>query len=178
MVFDELLSVIAPPKEPVDAHGDWGELVEQLGLSLPVDYMQFVDSFGSGSLNDFIYVFNPFATNRNLNLLYKLAQTLGALRELKKNHPALAAYRLLFEPGGLLPWGITDNGDIFCWITEGETGRWSSVLWPRHDDKTEEFKMPMTALIARLLSRRVACDLLPQDLFLGAPRFMPANTTP
>jgi hypothetical protein len=54
MVFAELLSVIAPPKEPVDAHGDWGELVEQLGLSLPVDYMQFVDSFGSGSLNDFI----------------------------------------------------------------------------------------------------------------------------
>ena len=67
MLFDDLLSTVSPPPEPVDNRGDWGQVVAQLGLALPVDYMQFVDAFGSGSLNDFIHVLNPFSTNKNLN---------------------------------------------------------------------------------------------------------------
>src|SRR6266850_5784244 len=108
MVFDELVSVVRPPAQPVDAQGDWGEVVSRLGFSLPVDYMQFVESFGSGSLDDFIWVLNPFATNRNLNLLYHLTRVLGGLRGLKEMHPDLVPYPPLFEPGGPFPWGVTD----------------------------------------------------------------------
>jgi hypothetical protein len=176
MSFDDLLSVVTPPTEPLDNRGDWGQVVTQIGLTLPVDYMQFVESFGSGSLNDFIYVLNPFATNNNLNLLYKLTQLLGGLRELKKEHPELVPYPLLFEPAGLFPWGLTDNGDMLGWITRGETGHWPSILLPRHASKTAEFWIPMTALLAGLLSGKVVCDLLSRDLFVSAPRFTSAKS--
>lgn len=177
MLFDDLLSTVSPPPEPVDNRGDWGQVVAQLGLALPVDYMQFVDAFGSGSLNDFIHVLNPFSTNKNLNLQYQLTHVLGALRELKTAHPERVRYPLLFEPAGLLPWGLTDNGDIFGWITQGDPGRWPSVLLPRHAEKTADFDAPMTQLLAGLLSSKVVCDLLPRDPFLGAPRFISAKTT-
>jgi hypothetical protein len=178
MVFDELLSVVGPPAQPIDAHGDWGDVVTQLGFSLPVDYMQFVESFGSGSLNDFIWVFTPFATNKNLNLLYQLTCTLGGLRALKEEHPDLVPYPLLFEPGGLFPWGVTDNGDQLFWITKGETGRWRTVVLPRHAHKTVEFSMPMTTFLARLLSGKLVCDGLPSSVFSSAPYFKPVRITP
>ena len=47
MVFDELLSVVTPPTQPVEARGDWGQVVTRLGFALPVDYMRLVESFGS-----------------------------------------------------------------------------------------------------------------------------------
>jgi hypothetical protein len=178
LVFDELLSVVSPPKQPIDAHGDWGEVVTRLGFSLPVDYMQFVDSFGSGSLNDFVWVFNPFATNNNLNFLYQLTRTLGGLRVLKERHPELVPHPLLFEPGGLVPWGVTDNGDTLCWITEGETGHWQTVVLPRHASTTTKFNMPMTTFLTRLLSGKLVCDGLPSSLSSGTPYFKPARAGP
>ncbi len=177
MVFDELLSVVVPPTQPVDSSGDWGEVVTQLGFSLPVDYMQFVETFGSGSLNDFIWVMNPFAANRNINLLYHLSRALGGLRLLKENHPELVPYPLLFEPGGLFPWGATDNGDLLCWITRGESGHWPTVVLARHSSDTAKFAMPMTAFLAGLLSGKLVCNLLPGSLASRAANFTPARAT-
>jgi hypothetical protein len=175
MVIDELLSVVTPPAQPVEASGDWGEVTTRLGFSLPVDYMQLVESFGSGSFNNFIWVLNPFATNPNLNLLYCLTRTLGGLRVLREKHPDLIPFPLLFEPSGLFPWGVTDNGDILCWITKGETGHWSTVVLPRQHSTTAQFSVPMSVFLARLLSGKWVCDGLPSSAFSRTPYFEPVG---
>lgn len=33
------------------------------------------------------------------------------------------------ELGGLLPWGATSNGDLLCWLTDGDPDTWPTVVW-------------------------------------------------
>lgn len=44
---------------------------KNLGMILPLDYKKFINKYGTGSINDFIWILNPFSENENLNLIKK-----------------------------------------------------------------------------------------------------------
>lgn len=176
MIIDELYSVLPRPDRPIDTgtENDWMAVNRALGLRPPEDYVYFIKSYGTGAINDFLWVLNPFATNPNLNLLREVPSLLFGLRELREKYPDDFPYPLYFEPGGLLPWGTSIDGDIFCWLTRGVTGRWTTVTIPRHST-VEHFDGPMTTFLALAITGRLQSEAIPNGFASAEPRFTPAD---
>jgi hypothetical protein len=175
MIFDELKSVLPQPQHPVEVPSsmNWGEIVDVIGFALPVDYMQFVEAYGSGSINRFIYVFNPFSSSPHLNLIRQLTRVLASFRMLKEEFPDEIPFPLLYEPGGLMPWGITDNGDVFCWRTQGVSGHWSTVVVERSSG-CKEYEIPMSRFLSRSLTGSLTVSAFPRDFAAQPPVFTPS----
>src|SRR5262245_22983500 len=107
---------------------DWKAVEQHLGLPLPVDYKRFVEQYGSGPVDDFVFILHPSTTNENLNLLRQSAVRLGALRALRDSGAEDVPYQPEARPGGLLPWGFTDNGDVGYWhIRSRDPQSWTVV---------------------------------------------------
>ena len=175
MVIDELLQVLPPPDRPTETGlaASWGLVTAKFGSPLPTDYMQFIDRFGSGTLNSFLTPFNPFSRDSSTNLFEQTFVQLAALRELRAEFPEYNPYPLFFEPGGLLPWGISIDGDVFCWLTSGASGAWQIVVVPRHGE-VERFQMSMTQFLARAITGTVKSAALPSPfLHSGSATYEP-----
>ena len=174
MVIDELLSLLPRPARLTEqgTTDQWGAVTSKLGGPLPTDYMQFIDHYGSGTINSFLTVLNPFSANPHVNLLDQMFIQLSALRELRTRYPENFPFPLFFEPGGLLPWAISDDGDLFCWSTVGASGLWEVVTVPR-SDSPEHFKMGMAQFLARGLAGQVKSSALPPHFASAAGSFEP-----
>lgn len=165
MVIDALLTVLKPPptpREPGTARG-WGDVTRRLGGVLPGDYMKFIELFGTGTVAGWLTILNPFAADGHQNLLSAGFEFLAALREVKSEFPEEVRFPLFYEPRGLLPWGISMDGDIFCWSTGGLSGQWTVVVIGRHTGN-EEFPVPMTQFLFEALSGKVTPRCFPPDL--------------
>jgi hypothetical protein len=164
MVIDELLAVLPAPSTPAEssAANNWGTITDQFGEPLPNDFMQFIDHYGSGTVNAHISVFNPFSTNPHLNLIRQSMIQLSALRLLKAEFPEEIPFPLFFEPGGLLPWGLSIDGDVYCWLTKGISGRWEVVVICRSGG-AEHFSVTMTQFLARLIKEDIVSASVPSD---------------
>jgi hypothetical protein len=161
-----LKEVTAPPVEPAETgrREDWRQVESTLGTALPSDYKEYIDTYGTGKLADFLLPLNPFSKNPHLNLIQQVPRRLGALRELKQQGGDRACpYPLFPESGGLLPWGITDNGDVLYWRTEGRPDHWGTVVNESRGPEFEQFDEPMTDFVAGVLSKRIVCRIFPED---------------
>jgi hypothetical protein len=81
---------------------------------------------------------------------------------MKKEFPELCPYPLLFEPGGLLPWGISIDGDIYCWATTGSSGKWKIVIIGRHSDP-EEFQYSFSEFLTGAIKGNIESYTIPQE---------------
>lgn len=97
---------------------------------------------------------------------------LSALRELRINFPNEFVFPLFFEPGGLLPWAASDDGDVFCWSTDGASGTWEGVTVPR-SDSPERFKLSMAQFLVQGLTGRIKSSALPPYFVSGTGSFEP-----
>ncbi|WP_157171041.1 hypothetical protein [Nocardia araoensis] len=67
------------------------------------------------------------------------------------------------EPGGLLPWGDSAEGDRFCWKTsEADSASWSVLVIGRNDDWCG-YAGDLTSYLAGLARGTVPPDGLPPD---------------
>lgn len=176
MTLQRLEQVVPPPTAPLEpvASERWSSAEATLGLTLPDDFKQLVDTYGTGMFNDFLTVFVPFAGNKNLNLLDVQTPILDAYRTLAKEHPDTAPFPVFPEPGGLFPYARTDNGDVFYWKTVGEPNSWPTVLFESRHAFYEEFGQPTTELLAGLLDGTITSESFPSpDDFGGDPFFEP-----
>jgi hypothetical protein len=165
MVIDPLLTILIPPANPQEtgAADAWGEVTGRFGEVLPGDYMKFVQLYGTGAIGDWLTVLNPFARNRHQNLFIAGFEFLSGLRQIKVEFPDEIPFPLFYEPGGLLPWGISIDGDIFCWLTRGLSGHWTVTVIGRHTGN-EEFDMPMTQFLFEALTRKIKPACFPTGL--------------
>jgi SUKH superfamily protein len=125
--IDELIRLVPPPTNPVSAQGDWQQIETELGLHLPTDFKQLVERYGLGQFVDFITPLTPFGPHALLiRHAHRLLESEQAFRA---RNPDKSPYALYPEPGGLLEWAGTDNGDRLCWLTTGDPDQWTTVAW-------------------------------------------------
>src|SRR5580704_4077461 len=148
MLIDALIPVLPPPVDPRESGSTiaWGDVHRRLGAVLPEDYIQFIKRYGTGVIGGWLTVLNPFAENRYQNLLVGGFEFLAAMREIKTEFPDSIPYPLYYEPTGLLPWGTSIDGDIFCWRTSGLSGHWATVIIGRHTDR-EQFDLAFSQFL-------------------------------
>ena len=131
--IDALVALVPPPRNPIDASGDWTQVENALGLELPSDFRSLIGSYGLGQFVNFITPLTPFGSR---NLLLQSAQLLlESEQPFREANPDKCPYPYYPEAGGLLEWAGTDNGDRLCWATGGHPDTWtvSSCARPVND---------------------------------------------
>src|SRR4051794_30748002 len=113
MQIDELTRVLPPPDSPseVPTPADWHDAETAIGTPLPADFKAFLGVYGTGCIDDFLYVYSPSARDQNVNLVARGRRTLEAMRVSKESHPDYYRLDIFPAPSGLLPFGVTDNGN-------------------------------------------------------------------
>lgn len=167
MAINETL--LPRPVDPRETSVDWTLVQGTMRTPLPDDYKEFVRYYGTGKLDKFLWVMNPVATNPNVNLINRGSVILDAFREYRVGLSALGEkipFAAFPEPGGLLPWAFSDNGDVCYWRTGSvDPNMWRIVLNDGRQSMWEQFDGSMTEFIEALLSRRYVSDILTDDEF-------------
>jgi len=145
---------------------DWLLAQRTVGSVLPGDYKQLVELTGPVYVGQFLTVFVPGVANPNVDLIVQVGQHLGALQVIKANWGSRECpYPLWFEPGGLFPWGCSDNGDSLFWLTHGHPDQWTVVIGQGRGPKYEEYPLSTCEFLVEFVSGRLKSRIFPD----GAP---------
>lgn len=178
MSIEQLSAVLEPPASPVETPRraeDWAAAEADLGTPLPADYKAFIERYGSGVVDDFLSVFNPFAANEHVNLASAGRARLDGLRMLRDEFDIDTGHELFPAAGGLLPFGATDNGHVLFWETKGEPQDWTVIVREPRAPRYERFASNMTGFLHDILSRREVCAVFPEDFPDAHPVFTPVE---
>jgi hypothetical protein len=176
MTLKALIEVMPPPKRPVETGSaeQWTNVEESLGTALSTDYREYNNTFGTGCIGAFLWPYNPFSSNENLNLLTRGKLILEAMSVIKERFgDTEVPYPLFPEPGGLLPWGSTDNGDSLFWLTTGNPDEWPVVVNESRGPSFEEFEESMTGFLARLINEEISSEIIPSYFLDKEALFVP-----
>jgi hypothetical protein len=171
MTVDSLLRIMPPPQKPVEASGSWLHVEERLGVRLPDDFKGFIQSYGSGTINHFVSVLNPFSERAELDLLEQSKKQLDALRQLHDEFGERNPFNLFPSEGGLLPVAISDNGDVIHWITNGNSEFWTIVVNEARSPDYQCFPCNFTTFLTGILNKSIVCRAFPIGIFDVKPQF-------
>jgi hypothetical protein len=170
--LDYLKQILPPPTAPLELPSDaiWAECESEL-IRMPTDFKEFLESYGTGAIDGFLWIFNPASKNPNLNLVLQVKRQLSALSHLLREKAESRVYAVFPEDGGLLPFGITDNGDVLFWRTLGSPENWSVVVGESRAPEYNEYKRTMTGFLTSILSKQEVVPVFPQDFPNSPPLF-------
>jgi hypothetical protein len=165
-MLDRLRLLLPPPADPTEpgAPDGWAAVEAALGTGLPGDFKAFTELYGSGKVDDFLYLFNPFAQGQDGNLLFEKDRVLAAYAETRAKFPERLPLPPFPEPGGVLPLGRTDNGDELYWVTQGPPDDWPVALLESRAAHQEVHRMPVTGFLAALAANELATEILPDEV--------------
>ncbi|SIR15916.1 SMI1-KNR4 cell-wall [Rhizobium sp. RU33A] len=175
MDFDQITTLIAPPIDPIETSGSsWTEIEREIGAFLPADYKKFVSTYGTGSIGDFLWVFNPFSKNKNLNLnSFRYLQS--SYQNLKADFPELYDRPPFPLHDSFFTWAQTDNGDSLIWIIKSEPPETWQVGIHSADQAEEELtSLTFTGFMVRLLEKQLASRILPKQFLQAGKNFLPS----
>jgi hypothetical protein len=155
-MLDRLRQLLPPPADPVEPGrlDGWAQVERRLGTALPGDFKAFTERYGSGTVDDFLYLFNPFAQGPDGNLLVEKDRVLAAYRQTRARFPDRLPLPPFPEPGG---------DELY----------WPVALVESRAALQELHAMPVTRFLAAL-ANQLASRVLPDNL-LDRPshRFTP-----
>ncbi|MCX0498899.1 SMI1/KNR4 family protein [Erwinia billingiae] len=159
----DLKTILIPPHLPSE-NGDkevW-PLIDNI-FSFPDDYVDFTKSYGTGRIADFIALFNPFTKNDDLNFFEQKKLILEDFNYLIEEDANYYKYTLYPNKKGLLPVGVTDNGDYFFWVVSSteDSNLWGTAIVASRSPDVEYFDESITSLLAGILSKKIKPDSLP-----------------
>ena len=164
MTIENLIKVVPPPSRPFEAfRGPWDVIEADLGTPLPQDYKDFARLYGSGYFMEFLGVDIPNTQNPNTRLEWQAQLVRDGMLVVDERDRPLPIWP---DPGGLLAFGATDDGDTLFWLTEGEPDDWRVVVWDRGFGRFETLDCDLTDFLAGLATG----DVLPREFpdYLGS----------
>jgi hypothetical protein len=169
----DVAKLMPPPSGPNEApqQHEWLQIEAQLGTSLPADYKDFISLYGTGKIDNFLWIFNPLSQNENINIATQFRVQLGALSELQAYGEVLP-YKLFPEPDGIFPFGITENGDVLYWKTSGSPEAWTVLVNEARSPEWEAFSMVMTEFLFNVLNRQIHPSAFPNVFPSSTPAFV------
>ena len=151
--------------ETVSKHSkeEWNKVQQDHGVVFPGDYIEFIDNYGTGSIDDFLWIYSPWCQNENLNFFTSGKMAGTAYRVSHEESPEDFPFAVYPEEGGLLPLGGTDNGDDLYWLTVGANPeKWKLIIYMDRSEDYLEYDLTMTDFLAGLFSGEVKCEVMPE----------------
>lgn len=140
---------------------EWKRIEDLFNIQFPIDYKLFLNNYGEGGINDFLWILSPFSDYENLNIVYKFKEIKEAYEKMKKELPEICEFEFWENGKGIFPWGITDNGDELFWnFTEKSVD--IVVFSSRYSDK-QVFCCGIIEFLVDLLGRKIKCSIFPDD---------------
>lgn len=176
MSIQDIVSIMPPPASPFEVltQSDWPIVEERLGTALPDDFKEFIEVYGTGAMDKFLWIFNPSSANENMNLIDQAKIQLNVLSELR-SYGETVPYDLFPAQGGILPFAITDNGDVLFWQTIGKPNDWTVLVNESRSPDWVSYAMPMGEFLLGILSHRLVCTLFPKSFPGPTPCFEPSH---
>lgn len=164
--IQELETILAPPAEPAETGSfeEWTDVYKNI-KGLPTDYFDFINKYGTGSINNFIWVLNPFSLNHYLNLLNRLPVIVNAF-SVDCSEEISNKYNFYPAAGGLIPLAITDNGDSILYYKNEFSGAEKIVIIDGRANYVSEFDMGFTEFLFKLCNNQITQDILPSEVFI------------
>ncbi|REK12009.1 MAG: hypothetical protein DWQ37_13395 [Planctomycetota bacterium] len=138
-------------------------------VSLPPDLKEIVSRYGAGDIDEFLRILSPIADDKTYRLdalMEGERERLLIFREFGDHSQALFP-----EPGGLLAWSVTLNGDTLFWRTNGRPEDWTIVVNPSRSLNFVEFSESTASFVLGLLTRRLHTDVFPDNFPAETPHF-------
>ncbi len=163
MSIRDLQQLLAPPTAPVDVPTDrqWSDTEAALGVALPSDYRDYLNTYGSGRIGDFLDIFNPASPRSWDGLLARLDQQRPVFESMQGGRHPLS-YGLHPARPGLLPLGQTDNGDMLFYLINGEAEGWKVAFFESRGADVVVFDAGLTAFLVAGLRHEM--DVFPDSV--------------
>ena len=143
---------------------NWGKIENENNIVFPEDYKWFLENYGSGSINDFLWIFSPTCNNLNLNS-FEQYKVMKNSYEIMHNNKLIEYNYSFYDNGiGLFPWGITDNGDELYW--NYVNGVAEVVIFASRYADVFSYKLNVIDFLTGLLIKKIKCDIFPDDFVL------------
>lgn len=164
-MYSKIVDILPVPQtEIINTDEDmWSDIQKMLCIEFPDDYKEFINIYGFGSINKFLWVLSPFSENENLSYLKKFNDMKFAYQYMQKEFPLKYFMKYFDHENGLLPWGITDNGDELYWYIDN--GKRSIVVMEARYAEIYKYDMELTEFIYKLLNKEIQCNAFPDDFF-------------
>jgi hypothetical protein len=168
--LEGLLRVLRAPAQPIEpaVPEDLDATERELGLRLPADFRAFVQLFGSGSIGEFLHIRNPSSANPYIRLVDAHRAQTAVLHELRDSGEDLP-YAIHPEPGGLILWAESSNGDCCYWVADppADPDAWPIAVNEARAPYWFGHPGPMTAFTADLVAERIEIPIFPTAAFKG-----------
>lgn len=106
--------------------------------TFPQYYIALITQYGSGLIANFITLFNPFSENEYINFFQQKEWLIEDFRSLINDDPDDYTFVLYPKHNGLLPIGITENGDTLFWVVSSENSDlWTIAIIPSRSSEVE-----------------------------------------
>lgn len=158
-----LTTAARPPAKPVEndiAPAEWAALERALGVGLPDGYKGFIETYGTGTISNYIRILNPFSATDGY--LAWLAQTIAAdtsaraaearCRWLPKRPLPAAPFP---AEGGLLPFAMWGPSALLQFWTRGEPNQWPIVWAVIGSNDHLVFELPLQTFLDQILRGRL-----------------------
>lgn len=129
----------------------WARAEAEVGFQLPEDYKHLVETFGPGLFDEFVTLMVPGVENPHIELAKHAELCFEIQRALILDENFCWPYAAPGEPGCLLNWAVTANGDFLYWKTEGAPDDWTVVAQPGRGDDFSEFSGSASEFLTRFL---------------------------
>ena len=117
------------PRAPVRGLGPSGAAV---GTPLPADYRRWVATYGSGVIDRFLLIVNPFDLEPGVTFPEHVGMMLWGINRQRQLFGVRYPVAFFPEPGGFLPCGATENGSLLGWRTVGRPDDWPMMVTDDH----------------------------------------------
>jgi hypothetical protein len=120
-----LRALVAPPTRGGNAI-DWSAVVVEHDHGFPDDYRTFMEIYGEGTFDDFLYVVAPVSEVYPADPSSTVLGSTDTARYTAQEED-------FEEPDLLIAWGGTVDADLLCWYASNpDPNQWTTVIWRRH----------------------------------------------
>lgn len=175
MSLAQLVTVVPPPGQPLNVGSleSWSAAQQELGIELPLNYLEYALRYGSGDFADplWLTVWNPL-NPEFVSWVRAILKALGNYNKIladgevpPRKLGGMDGIPLHLHPNrpGFLPIGGSLIGDTLGFWTEGEVDQWPVVFVPRnpYEDYGRVFRESLTEFLAKLHSEPRRTELGP-----------------
>jgi hypothetical protein len=172
-----LIELAPPPSRPYDpgTPEQWDAMEAKLGTRLPSDFRAIAERYGGGTFDHFIHLASVGELSRAPRI-DELLDSSNMTWDTRKGSSYALPRGIYPKLGGLLPCGVTDNGDLLHWKTGGDPDRWTIAVVGARLGPVEEFKCGFAEFLVRALTGKIRPQAFRGNVpDTEPPRFDPAR---
>ena len=125
---------------------DWEKVEDSYEIKFPNDYKSFIEYYGEGGINEFLWILSPFSEYENLNTIFKFNEMREAYELMKIDFPKMCEFEF---------WR---NGN-----KEDKDDSVEIVIFSSRYSEKQIFSCSMSEFLVDLLEKKKECSIFPND---------------